>query len=368
MVLTVKLFVIMNLQIFAAARVARPAFDLQHFAETISNLNYAAQTQNSGTGAVETEGIDGLSAEMKMFYDKTLLELVGPALIHDQVATKRDIPENSGESIEFRRFNDLSSSVADAVLKDNMIPDGQEMSLESITAVLVQYGRYVKIGTRFSRTAIDPIIVQATKKISEQASMISDKITRSALAQTTNVILSGGAASDVALAPPNVLTIKDIFKAAASLRADNAPTFGGDYIALIHPYVVMDFMTEAIASGGWMDVMKYQNTDKILNGEIGKIGGVRFVQSSNCLIEKVEGNSITSVFTTFVCGAEGVATTGLGGTGIEHIVLGPETVGGPLKQYSTVGWKMNKVSEILNDDYIVAIKSGSMNFPKAAAN
>ena len=164
-----KLFVIMNLQIFAASHVATPAFDLQPFAETIGNLNYAAQKQNAETGAVETEGVEGLTAEMKIFYDKTLLELVGPALIHDQVATKRDIPENSGESIEFRRSNDLSSSVADAVLKDNVTPDGQEMSLETITAVLVQYGRYVKIGTRFSRTAIDPIIVQATKKIAEQA-------------------------------------------------------------------------------------------------------------------------------------------------------------------------------------------------------
>lgn len=363
-----KLFVIMNLQIFAASRVARPAFDLQHFAETIANLNYAAQSKNAGTGAVETEGIEGLTAEMKMFYDKTLLELVGPALIHDQVATKRDIPENSGESIEFRRFNDLSSSVADAVLKDNVTPDGQEMSLETITAVLVQYGRYVKIGTRFSRTAIDPIIVQATKKIAEQASMISDKITRSALAQTTNVIRSGGKAADSALQATDVLSITDIFKAAASLRADNAPTFGGDYIALIHPYVVMDFMTEAIASGGWIDVMKYQKTDNILNGELGKIGGVRFVQSSNCLIEKVSGNTATSVFTTFVCGADGVATTGLGGGGIEHIVKNAQTIGGALNQFSTVGWKMNKVSEILNDDYIVAVRSGSKNFPAAAAN
>lgn len=344
-------------------------FDLQLFAtETIANLNYAAQQANSSTGALETVGVSGLSAEMKTFYDKTLLELVGPALIHDQVATKRDIPENSGESIEFRRFNDLSSSVSDAVLKDNEIPDGQTMSLETITAILVQYGRYVKIGTRFSRTAIDPIIIQATKKIAQQAAIISDKITRSALAQTTNVLRSADRATDKALTAADTLSIKDIFKAAATLKADDAPTFDGDYVALIHPYVAMDFMTSAINSGGWIDVMKYQKTDNILKGELGKMGNVRFVQSSNCLIEKVTENTVTSVFTTFVCGADGVATTGLGGIGIEHIVKDPQTVGGALNQYSTVGWKMNKVSEILNDDYIVAIKSGSANFASAAAN
>ena len=58
----------------------------------------------NGTG----ENTKGLAAEMKTFYDKTLIELAGPALGHDQFAQKRPIPRNGGKTIEVRKFNAVS--------------------------------------------------------------------------------------------------------------------------------------------------------------------------------------------------------------------------------------------------------------------
>ena len=42
---------------------------------------------------------ENLSAEMKTFYDKTLITLASPYLVHDQFGQKRDIPKNGGKII-----------------------------------------------------------------------------------------------------------------------------------------------------------------------------------------------------------------------------------------------------------------------------
>ena len=56
---------------------------------------------------VQTTLLEGLSAEMKTFYDMTLIDEAAPALVHDQFGQKRPIPKNGGKTIEFRKFNTL---------------------------------------------------------------------------------------------------------------------------------------------------------------------------------------------------------------------------------------------------------------------
>ena len=46
-----------------------------------------------------------LSAEMKTFYDLTLIDEAGANLVHHQFGQKRPIPANGGKTIEFRKFS-----------------------------------------------------------------------------------------------------------------------------------------------------------------------------------------------------------------------------------------------------------------------
>ena len=69
-------------------------FDIQRFA--------AAGTQTTGTST--------LSAEMKTFYDKTLLDNAEPQLVHDQFGQERNIPAHGGKTIEFRKFSSLAKA------------------------------------------------------------------------------------------------------------------------------------------------------------------------------------------------------------------------------------------------------------------
>ena len=60
---------------------------------------------------VQTTQSDGLSAEMKTFYDMTLIDEASPNLVHDQFGQKRPIPANGGKTIEFRKFAPLDKAL-----------------------------------------------------------------------------------------------------------------------------------------------------------------------------------------------------------------------------------------------------------------
>ena len=67
-----------------------------------------------------------------------------------------------------------------------------------------------------------------------------------------------------------------INKAATHLKKMKAPKIDGSYVAIIHPSVSEDLREDE----SWIDVHKYSATEEIFNGEIGKLHGVRFVEST----------------------------------------------------------------------------------------
>jgi N4-gp56 family major capsid protein len=110
------------------------------------------------------------------------------------------------------------------------------------------------------------------------------------------------------------LTVKQVYKAAAELKAMNAPKIDGYYVGIIHPYVAYDLMQEA--GNQWMEVQKYATPENMLNGEIGCLGGVRFVESTEAKIWE-EGSNGAAVFATLVIGADAYGVTSVNGGGVE---------------------------------------------------
>ena len=66
--------------------------------------NHVNVTTDVRTAGQTYPTYNDLSAEMKTFYDMTLLDYAGPQLVHDQFGQKRPIPRNGGKTIEFRGF------------------------------------------------------------------------------------------------------------------------------------------------------------------------------------------------------------------------------------------------------------------------
>ena len=331
----------------------------------------------AGNPNTNTTGTSTLSAEMKTFYDKTLIDEAEPELVHDQFGQERNIPKNGGKTIEFRKFTALPK--ATTPLTEGVTPDGRSLSVTSQTATVSQYGDYVTLSDMLEMTAIDNTIVETLSLIGSQAGRTLDTVTREKLAAGTNVMYqptpssTGETAvtSRAGLTAKNVLTVKQVFRAAAALKAANAKPINGDFVAIIHPYVAYDLMMEA--GDQWIDIQKYQHPENIYNGEIGKIGGVRFVQTTEAKIWKGTDDNCAdgvAVFGTLFIAANAYGKTSVNGGGLETIVKqkGSGGTSDPLDQRSTIGWKAVKTAEILTEEYMIRVESGSSWNAAAQAN
>lgn len=304
----------------------------------------------------------GLTVEMKTFYDMTLIDEAQPNLIHDQFAQKRNIPANGGTKIEFRKFASLPKAMTP--LTEGVTPDGKSLAVSSIEAEVSQYGDYIVQSDVLELTSIDNTIVEATKILGNQAGLTLDTITRNILQSGTNVFYAPKkdgteVGSRSALDNTCVLTVDLIKQVVAWLKKNNAPKINGSYVAIIHPYVAYDIMSDP----EWIDAHKYANPENIYEGELGKIAGVRFVESTEAKV--YEGG----VFGVVFLGANAYGTTEITGGGLETIIKQKGSAGtaDPLNQRSSIGWKAMKTAEILVDNYIVRVECKSKLSDKITA-
>lgn len=287
-----------------------------------------------------------LTPEMKVFYSDYLIDNAVPKLVHDQFGQKHPIPKNGGKVIEFRKYSPLPKLTT--ALTEGVTPDGQSLTVSTIEATVKQYGGYITLSDMLLMTAIDNNMVQATKLLGNQAGATLDTITREVLNGGTNVIYAGGAASRNAVTA--TLTVDDIKRAVRALKTQNAEKIGDSYVAIIHPDVTYDLTSDP----AWQNVKDYDPKDWY-EGEIGKIHGVRFVETTEAKIFS------GGIYSTLVLGDNAYGTTEIEGGGLEHIVkqLGSAGTADALNQRASVGWKATKVAERLVEQFMVRIESKS---------
>ena len=315
---------------------------------------------------LQTTLLPGLSAEMKTFYDMTLIDEAQAALVHDQFGQKRPIPKNGGKTIEFRKFAALTKALTP--LTEGVTPDGKGLTVSTITATVSQYGDYITQSDILELTSLDNTILEATKLLGRQAGLTLDTIVRNVMQSGTNVTYCPKVAADgvetavtsrEALDNTSQLTVKVLQQVVAKLRAQNTPTINGKYVAIIHPYVAYDLMRDP----EWIDAHKYAKPDNLYEGEIGEVAGIRFVQTSEAKIYA------GGVFGTLVFGEGAYGVTEITGGGLQTIVKQKGSAGtaDPLDQRSSVGWKAIKTAELLIPQYLVRVESKSAVFSATAA-
>lgn len=317
-----------------------------------------------------------LSAENKTFYDRALVEEAGPNLIHGQFGQKRPIPKNGGKRIQFRRYASLPKALKP--LTEGVTPEGRKLSATAVEAEVNQYGDFVCLSDVLDLTAIDNNALEATKAVGRQAGLTLDTITRNVLQSGTNVFYCPKVGANGVQTPVTdrsgldktcTLTVDVVKKVAAMLKAANAPKIDGDYVCILHPYVAYDIMSDP----RWEEMHKYTTPENMYQGEIGRIAGVRFVETSEAAVYKGTENSCPTGLAVFGClfiaqGAYGV--TEVTGGGLQTIIkqLGSAGTADPLDQRSTVGWKAMQTAEILQQNYMIRIESGGAFSGTAKAN
>lgn len=324
--------------------------DLQLFADAGTLVNATGNYVNAGTGATTNfSGNDTLSAELKTFYDTELLENARAEMFYAQFGRKQPLPANRGKSVEWRKWNTFARA---SKLVEGVIPTGQKFGVSTKTGSIDQYGTYASITDRLELHAYDDVILGATEEMGASAAETQEVLIRDALLVGTNVLYCDNVKNGTVASTPtscatmgasdadgwSLLTPDMVAKAVTKLKKDRAPTINGKYYAVIHPSVAYDLRK----SDAWIEAHKYAATSEIFNGEIGELHGVRFIENAFAPIlggSSYQNKSSGVTYATYFFGKDAFGIIDPEGGALEMIVHDKSEIGGPLNQFSTIGYK-----------------------------
>jgi N4-gp56 family major capsid protein len=322
-------------------------FSLQLFAEAGTLVNTTGGSVNAHTGAVEASS--AMSAELKTFYDTELLENARVEMFYAQFAKKQTLPANHGTTVEWRKWNTFAKA---GQLQEGVIPTGQKFGMSSKTGSINQYGTYATVSDTLEMRAYDDVILGATEEMGASAAETQETLIRDALLVNTNVLycdnitLATGAKAGTPTAPGEMEasdTVMSVFspdmvaKAVTIMKKNRVPSINGKFYAVCHPSVAHDLRHH----DAWIEAHKYASPDEIFNGEIGELHGVRFIENVFAPILGGEyANKAGGVtYATYFFGKDAFGIIDPDGGALEMIIKDKSQVGGPLNQFSTIGYK-----------------------------
>ncbi len=247
-----------------------------------------------------------------------------------------------GATVVFTIQNDLP--IASTALNELTDLTPVAMSDSQVSIALAEYGNVTVTTAKLRGEAfveIDPIQANV---IGYNAAVSIDEVAKNIAQAGTTVDYATGTGvaptSRASITPLNTFGAANVRLEKARLRRANVPTFGGAYVAYIHPDVSYDLQGQT-GTNTWTDPHTYSQPDEIWQGEIGMFQGVRFIETPRAPWFGNAGSSptTTSVYGTLFMGRQALAKAHsiVDGNGDNpHIVPGPVT--DYLRRFLPLGW------------------------------
>lgn len=296
-----------------------------------------------------------LSAGMQTYYNRELLRTFEPNLVHLQFGDEHRMPPHSGLVMNMRKLIPLETNTK--ALSEGDPGESVMLAETEVTVQLQQYGEYARCTDKLDLTHLDMDIMRRTKLFGDAGARSIDAVVREELAKCANVIYAGGKASRAELTAADKLTSRELRKAVKTLKKNHAQTFGGYFVAIIGPDTMYDLQEDE----AFVKVSQYQDKENIYTGEVGRLFGVRLVETTEARIFEGAGASGADVASVIVLGQYAYGVTSLKGAKPRVIVkpAGSAGTADPLDQISTVGWKMDGFgAKLLQPEYAVRIECG----------
>lgn len=263
-------------------------------------LNLQWFAANLTTDTTATTGND-VQVSIKTWWNPRLLDYAVPNMVYNQFGDTYDIPKHGGKTIEFRSMDPFPKALT--ALVEGTPPAGRKINMSAITATIAQYGDYAAISDILDWTAKDKINEEIIKRFGTQAGLTLDTLTREVLMSGTNKMLAPSVTSETEtevftradITSKCVFSPKVVNRAVNKLKRVNAKKIDDSFVAVIHPDLSCDLQNNP----NWIDLYKYAQPTNIYNGEIGKLGGCRFVETSEA---KIIGPA--NIFTEAVSGVD----------------------------------------------------------------
>lgn len=298
--------------------------------------------------------------EVDKYFDRVLLDREEPFFVHMLFGQSRGLPQKNSKTVTFRRYDNLQDALSP--LPDGENPDFETVTKFDIDASVSTYGNVVALSD-------DVIIYVQDETANEVADMLSqnmfstlDKLTRNVLNATTAQIDCSNGSNGNAITE---LTQTDLDSAIDYLNGNNArkmaPVVEGKnmfgtgpiekaFWAICHT----DIRSDVRSLASFLSTAQYPQQQVILQSELGSTDEVRWVMSTEAYIDE---DTDPATYSNFVMGANSYAMVDVDQVAAE-MVLKPLGAGeDALNRRQTMGWKARYVATVLDDGWIVNLRS-----------
>lgn len=295
------------------------------------------------------------------YYDELFLTVAEANLVHKQLGQKnRKIEQGSGGygtgTVYWTRMVNFSPITAGQ--GEGVPTTAVSASAVNVTGSTAQFDAAASISDILAYTAMGDIMKQVVERLAYQAGLTVDNVIRDTLGISGTQQNATGASSFSSIPATGTLSIAEIKKVVRKLDRNNAMKLAdGFYVAVAHPDAIYDLQSDT-STGGWMDANKYtsENATKLLKGEVGKLHGVRFLQSSNAYVRAASSVPASgSVYVTSVFGKDAFGVTELQGLKTYIKSFGSAGSADPTDKVATAGWKATFGAAVLDSSNFVNI-------------
>lgn len=297
------------------------------------------------------------------YYDKLFLRIAEANLVHKQLGQlNRKIEQGAGGAgtglIAWTKWTNLP--LVTAGQGEGYPTTAVSMTATQVTATPAQYDAAVSVSDILAYSSFGDIMKEAVSRLAYNAGLSIDTVIRNAIvvSGTTQNATGVAAAAWTTIPVTGYLYNSEVRKAARTLRRNDAfKQDDGYFVAVAHSDALYDLMGDT-TTGGWITANTYTegNVDKLLKGEVGRIHGVRFLETSNGYVRSNSGVVASgSIYTTGVFAKDAFGVTEL--QGLETFVKGFGSAGAadPTNKIATAGWKAMFAVAQLNSAFHVAI-------------
>jgi len=296
--------------------------------------------------------------------------------------------KNKTKTVKWRRFEPLAR--ATAPLAEGVTPPGQIVRITDVEATLEQYGDWVQITDVIADTHEDPVLDQMSTVCGEQAAETVEVVRIAVLKAGTNVYYGGTGTTRATVNGTitrgmlrkvvrgfkrnKAMEISQLIKASSQISTEPvAPAFW----AMGHT----DLAPDIRGVPGFVPTEQYADSGKAIEGELGKVEGVRFLLSA--LWDPF--NSAGASGTTYLSGGSKVSVAApcdvyplvivarnaygivplAGSNAITPAVYNPgkPVPGDPLGQRGFVSWKTMQAAAILQQLWAARCEVGATAEP-----
>lgn len=216
------------------------------------------------------------AAIVERYLHEKVLSVAMKDLVFWKLGRKVKMPENSGITISFERFERLVAPRRR--LTEGVTPAGKKMRCVSVLAVLEQWGDFITFTDRSQYTVAHEPVQRGLELIGLDAAETVDRETQRTLRAGTNVFFPNDRTDRTQLQVGDFPTTKLLRKCTAFLQRSGAPAYeGGRFVGVADPENIEDIAADST----FVPAAQYSNLTALQDAEVGVWLKVRWMMSNN---------------------------------------------------------------------------------------